>query len=433
MFDVFYGALTGSGCTISGNNVTMTCDEGYFGSQCQYKMPAGTEIPQNSSSVQDQDSDGVVDGFSISATYNGEEVASLTGPAGFLPLSLVNRTSITISVLTRQDLDSMNPGLAPDPAWLRSNLLPTDPRYVCAPTGTALSAEFILKLKPAGLNFSTPLQLGMDAAGVPASVPPRYKHVMLFDESANTWMPLGEPTLSNKVSAPLAHFSLYASGAGAQVPMPTTSTASAGTSPPPSTTPPPGQMPQPTPPEGDTVTGTSRDPEISTGALIAAVGLPLIILLGAAVFVYRHKIFKKKSKIVKNDVIGEVGVMSLPLIEHDPHSDDHIETSRDLPAIEGPDNSSEPFLPALPAPPEESDSAQAFLAASGVKIEEWIACSNCQVRFPSADPFCAHVWLGPTPSKPFGHILHAVVSCVLVFLYICVPCSASTGYTYASF
>lgn len=394
VFDVFYGALTGTGCEISGNNETLACKDGYFGSGCQYKMPVETSIPPVLADVQDLDSDGVVDGFFINATYNGEEVASLKGQPGFLPFSFVNSTSIVISIFTREDLDSLNPGLAPDPSWLQSNLLATDPRYVCAPTGTPLSAEFILKLKPAGQNFSKPLQLEMDAAGVPASDPPRYKHVMLFNETANAWKPLGQPTLSDRVSAPLAHFSLYASGAGAQVPTPTTSTTSPGTTPlPPSTTPAPRTpIAQPAPPQDDNVTSIGRDPEISAGVLIAAVGLPLIFLIAALLFIYRYKIFKKKSKAIDDVVIGEVGVMTLPLVEHDPHVDDNLETSRDLPAIEDAD-SSEPTLPALPAPPE--DSAHDLLAASGVKIEEWIACSSCQVLLSSADQLCSCVCLRP--------------------------------------
>jgi hypothetical protein len=398
VFDVFYGALTGSGCVLSGSNVTSICDDGFFGAQCQYKMPTSTGVDPVSDVVQDEDSDGVVDGFSLAVIYQGQTVASLTGQAGFLPASHVGTTKIEILLFTRQDLDSLNPGLAPDPAWLQSNLLKTDPRYVCAPTSTALSADFILKLIPAGTNFLIPVELGLDAAGVPASDPPRYKHVMLFNETAHTWTPIGQPTLSDRVSAALAHFSLYSSGAGAEVPVPTTSPAVINTTPPPvEPAPPPAPIPSaPQPADSSGTVGTS-DPGISTGALIAAVGLPLLFLIGVALFIFRYKIFQNTPKTVQDPVVGEVGIMTLPLIEHDPHTDDQGETSMDLPAIEdqGAPDSGVSLPPALPAPPE--DPAQAILAASGINIEEWTACSSCQVHLP---PLSRAAWCTVSPPVP---------------------------------
>ena len=170
IFDTFYGAVTGTGCTVSGNNLTQICNAGYFGGHCQYKMPSGSVF---SHAVRDADADGMVDELSLVGYFSGVEVVSLEGPPGFLPISYVGNTSVEISVLTRKDLDSINPGLAPDPSWLKSNMLATDPRYMCALSGASLAADYILKMKPAGLTFKRPLQLGMDATGVPDLFPCR--------------------------------------------------------------------------------------------------------------------------------------------------------------------------------------------------------------------------------------------------------------------
>lgn len=184
--DMFYGAITGTGCVNSGKNICKTCDLGYFGTRCEFKMPSGTIF---SRAVQDADADGVVDRFSLKGLFHGVEVAHLSASAGFLSTSYVGNTNTEISVLSREDLDSVNPGLAPNPLWHKSNLLSTDPRYICAPTGSLLAADFILKLQLAGLAAVVPLQLLTDAAGVVEFVPPRYSMLSCSERRATAGCP----------------------------------------------------------------------------------------------------------------------------------------------------------------------------------------------------------------------------------------------------
>jgi cysteine-rich repeat protein len=363
VFDVFYGAITGTGCTSSGNNATARCDPDYFGGQCEYKMPIGTVF---SYAVKDADANGVVDPFSLQGFFNGVEVASIDGPAGFLPTSYVENTRIDISVLMREDLDLLNPGLSPDPSWMRSNLSPTDTRYECAPTGASLAADFILKLKPAGLSFAVPVQLRIDAEGVPGSDPPRYKHVMLFDEGTNTWTPLGKGTLSDKVSAPLEHFSLYASGAGAEVertPSPP--------SPPPLPPPSPGIVISdlPSKPTGNSTAPPITKSESSTGVLIAAIVVPFICLMGAAaLFIYRKRIIGNVflNKIAPEDT--ELSIMQTPLNMEARGNDEPGARGPDIPEVDA--SNSRPLSAPLTAD---------LIVASGVKLNEWNSCRSCQV------------------------------------------------------
>ena len=391
VFDVFYGAITGTGCTVSGNNATAECLPGYFGIQCEYKMPIGTVF---SHAVGDTDANGIVDPFSLQGFFNGVEVASINGPAGFLPMSYAGNTSIDISVLTREDLDLLNPGLAPDPSWMKSNLPPTDTRYVCAPTGSPLAADFILKLKPAGLTFAVPVQLGIDAGGVPDSDPPRYKHVMVFDEATKSWTPLGKGTLSDKVSASLKHFSLYASGAGAEIELP---------SPPPPPPPlPPGvdiiSDPESTPTGNETEPlAVSPQSGISVGVLIAAIVAPFMLLMAISLFIFRKRIFG--DVFVNKTAPGpnELGIMETPLINreasayNEPVRLDATIITPDLPVADASSN----------RPPSAPFSVD-LIAASGVKLNEWINCSACQVAMHKR---CVRSMASILPTKPARHIL----------------------------